>query len=136
MTFVTVWRARVPEASVADLLAVRDEAIAEAQQLCPQMLRADLVRLPDGDWFDILTWSVADGEDRLMAQQAEFDALHRMHALIGEVVGVDRGEVRFLGHPQDAEDETQEALIRIVTRLSTFEGRSTFSDLLTSTAAG
>src|SRR5690348_14043979 len=32
--------------------------------------------------------------------------------------------VRMLYHPQDAEDATQEILIKILTRLSSFEGRS------------
>jgi RNA polymerase sigma factor (sigma-70 family) len=35
--------------------------------------------------------------------------------------------LRFLGHPQDAEDATQEILIRIVTHLGSFEGRSKFT---------
>jgi RNA polymerase sigma factor (sigma-70 family) len=35
--------------------------------------------------------------------------------------------LRFLGNPDDAQDACQEILIRIVTRLSTFEGRSKFS---------
>lgn len=34
--------------------------------------------------------------------------------------------LRFLGTPADAEDATQEILIRLMTRLSTFEGRSKF----------
>lgn len=34
--------------------------------------------------------------------------------------------LQFLGHPHDAQDAVQEILIRIVTRLSTFEGRSAF----------
>ena len=34
--------------------------------------------------------------------------------------------LRMLLHPADAEDATQEVLLRIVTRLSTFEGRSSF----------
>src|SRR5215469_15928869 len=34
--------------------------------------------------------------------------------------------VRMLYHPQDAEDATQEILIKLLTRLSSFEGRSTF----------
>src|SRR5437016_10883236 len=34
--------------------------------------------------------------------------------------------VRMLAHPQDAEDATQEILIKALTRLSSFEGRSTF----------
>ena len=35
--------------------------------------------------------------------------------------------LRFLGNPEDAQDACQEILIRIVTRLGTFEGRSKFS---------
>jgi RNA polymerase sigma factor (sigma-70 family) len=34
--------------------------------------------------------------------------------------------VRMLYHPQDAEDATQEILIKVITRLSSFEGRSSF----------
>lgn len=35
--------------------------------------------------------------------------------------------LRFLGHPDDAQDACQEILIRIMTRLGTFEGRSKFT---------
>lgn len=35
--------------------------------------------------------------------------------------------LRFLGDPDDAEDACQEVLVRIVTRLGTFEGRSKFT---------
>src|ERR1700757_1416189 len=34
--------------------------------------------------------------------------------------------VRMLYHPQDAEDATQEILIKVLTRLSSIEGRSSF----------
>src|ERR1700688_2379600 len=34
--------------------------------------------------------------------------------------------VRMLYQPQDAEDATQEILIKVLTRLSSFEGRSSF----------
>ena len=34
--------------------------------------------------------------------------------------------VRMLHHPQDAEDATQEILIKVLTQLSSFEGRSSF----------
>src|SRR5205823_6862933 len=34
--------------------------------------------------------------------------------------------LRMVYHPQDAEDVTQEILIKLMTRLSTFEGRSSF----------
>src|SRR5713226_8088848 len=34
--------------------------------------------------------------------------------------------VRMLFHPQDAEDATQEILVKVLTRLASFEGRSSF----------
>ena len=34
--------------------------------------------------------------------------------------------IRMLGHPHDAEDATQEILIKTITRLSSFQGRSSF----------
>lgn len=35
--------------------------------------------------------------------------------------------MRFFGHPQTAEDATQEALVQVVTKLDRFDGRSAFS---------
>jgi hypothetical protein len=52
-----IFRVRVPETSVPMLLEIRPAAIAEAQRLCPALLRAELVRLEDGSWLDLLTWS-------------------------------------------------------------------------------
>ena len=172
--YLQIFRARVPEESVAALLEIRPAAIAEAQRLCPELLRAELVRLDDGTWLDVLTWSRPDGEQRLMARAAEFDAITKMHDLLVDVeraaAGRDRPHfglmshddadpsidelarraadgdrealsalvrelqhpmyrlaLRFLGHPDDAQDACQEILIRIVTRLGTFEGRSKFT---------
>ncbi len=34
--------------------------------------------------------------------------------------------LRFLWHPEDAEDAAQEILIRVITHLGTFQGRSAF----------
>ena len=84
---------------VERLLAVRPAAIAEAQRLCPELLRADLVRLGDGTWLDVLTWSCADGEERLMARAEEFDALHAMHELLEDAEQVGRGEI--MAAPRD-----------------------------------
>ncbi|MBI3630475.1 MAG: RNA polymerase sigma factor [Candidatus Rokubacteria bacterium] len=58
------------------------------------------------------------------AQSGERDALEelvrRHQAWIYNIT------VRMLYHPQDAEDATQEILIKALTRLSSFEGRSSF----------
>ena len=53
-------------------------------------------------------------------RQALEDLVHRHQAWIYNIA------VRMLHHPQDAEDATQEILIKILTRLASFEGRSSF----------
>jgi hypothetical protein len=61
--YLQVFRARVPQQSVAALLEIRPAAIAEAQRLCPELLRAQLVRLDDGTWlgtWEQTTWDVND----------------------------------------------------------------------------
>src|SRR5205085_387789 len=66
-------------------------------------------------------------EDRELVRRAQAgsrDALERLitrhQAWIYNIV------LRMLYWPNDAEDVTQEILIRVVTKLSTFEGRSSF----------
>jgi hypothetical protein len=48
--------------SDVELLAVEPKAIAEARQLYPDLLAADLVDLGDRTWFHVLRWSRPDGE--------------------------------------------------------------------------
>ena len=91
--YLQVWKTRVAEESVERLLEVRPVAIAEAQRLCPELLGADLVRLEDGTWLDVLRWSVPDGEERLMVHAAQFDAVSKMHALFEDAEQVGRGEI-------------------------------------------
>jgi hypothetical protein len=40
--YLQIFRARVPQESVAALLDIRPAAIAEAQRLCPELLGAQL----------------------------------------------------------------------------------------------
>ncbi len=91
--YLQVWRARVPPEAVEPLLSVRSAAIAEARRLCPELLAAELVRLEDGTWLDVLRWSVPDGEERLMAHADRFDALGKMHDLLEDAAQIGRGEV-------------------------------------------
>jgi hypothetical protein len=88
-----IFRVRVPEESVPRLLDIRPAAIAEAQRLCPALLRAELVRLDDGVWLDVLTWSGADGEDQVMQRASEFDAITKMHDLLVDADEPLRGEI-------------------------------------------
>jgi hypothetical protein len=59
----------------------------------PELLGAQLVRLDDGSWLDVLTWSRPDGEQRLMARAAGFDAITTLHDLLVEVEAPLRGEI-------------------------------------------
>ncbi len=91
--YVQVWKAKVAEGDVEHLLAVRPDAIAEAKRLCPALVRAELVRVDDETWMDVLTWNAPDGEEQLMARADDFDALHRMHSFLESAEQVGRGEV-------------------------------------------
>lgn len=91
--FVQVFRAEVDPANVAELLRIRPEAIEQAQRACPVLKRAELVRLDDQTWLDVLVWSAADGEQQLMAVAGELPLLGRMHGLIGRVQSVETGEL-------------------------------------------
>jgi len=74
---------------------------------------ADLAPMDDAD--RALVERASAGE-----RQALEDLVRRHQAWIYNIA------IRMLAHPQDAEDATQEVLIKALTRLSSFEGRSTF----------
>ncbi len=62
--------------------------------------------------------------DALVARATAGDA-DALRAVCERIQGpVYRLALRMLGHPADAEDAAQEIMIQVVTRLSTFEGRS------------
>jgi len=68
--YVQVFRGKVRPDRAAALAELRPKAIAEAQAACPALLHAELVRLDDDTWLDILTWSRPDGAEVLMANAA------------------------------------------------------------------
>ena len=70
----------------------------------------------DAPSMDDLARLAADGDREALSALVQ-QLQHPMYRLA----------LRFLGHPDDAEDATQEILIRIVTHLGSFEGRSKFT---------
>jgi len=74
------------------------------------------VRSDDLDAIDELARRAADGERDALAELVR-RLQHPMYRLA----------LRFLGHPHDAQDACQEILVRIVTNLASFEGRSRFT---------
>ena len=68
-----------------------------------------------------------DLEDRALVARARSGSREALEELVRRHQGwIYNIAVRMLYHPHDAEDATQEILIKAVTRLSSFEGRSSF----------
>jgi RNA polymerase sigma factor (sigma-70 family) len=68
-----------------------------------------------------------EDEDRILVLRARAGDRQALEELIQRHQGwIYNIAVRMLYHPQDAEDATQEILLKALTRLSSFEGRSSF----------
>ena len=71
--------------------------------------------------------SPADREDQSLMTRAGSGDREALEDLIQRHQGwIYNIAIRMLYHPQDAQDATQEILIKVLTRLSSFEGRSSF----------
>jgi Sigma-70 region 2 len=70
----------------------------------------------------------ADRKDQALVRSARLGAITRPSKPWSSGIkgGSTNIAVRMLYHPLDAEDATQEILIKVLTRLSSFEGRSSF----------
>src|SRR5258707_5265310 len=71
--------------------------------------------------------SATDHEDQDLVMRARSGDRQALEELIQRHQGwIYNIAVRMLYHPQDAEDASQEILVKVLTRLSSFEGRSSF----------
>jgi RNA polymerase sigma factor (sigma-70 family) len=68
-----------------------------------------------------------DDDDRALVERAQAGDRQALEELVARhQAWIYNIAIRMLFHPQDAEDATQEILIKALTRLSSFEGRSSF----------
>ena len=93
MPTIEVYRAKIDPANVDRLLEIRAQAVAEFQEQVPELLQAELVRLDDDVWLDVLTWSAPVDDERIAQASQAAPAAAEMHRLITDVVGHDRGEI-------------------------------------------
>ena len=96
---VQVFRGKVRPDRAAALAEIRPKAIAEAQAACPELLHAELVRLDDDTWLDILTWSRPDGAEVLMAKASGLTPLAEMHSLLDDLTDTQLGELVHTTRP-------------------------------------
>jgi hypothetical protein len=90
---IEIYRAKIDRANVARLLEIRADAVAEFQEQVPELLRAELVRLDDELWLDVLVWSEPVDEERIARASQVTPAAAEMHGLITDVLQHDRGEI-------------------------------------------
>ena len=93
MPIIEIYRVRIDPANVERLLEIRGAAVAEFQEQVPELLQADLVRLDDDVWLDILRWSEAVDPERIDSAAQCTPISAEMHGLIAQEVGHDRGEL-------------------------------------------
>jgi hypothetical protein len=90
---IEIYRVRIDPANVERLLEIRGAAVDEFQEQVPELVRADLVRLADDVWLDILVWSGPVDPGRIDAAAQCTPTSAEMHGLIAAEIGHDRGEL-------------------------------------------
>lgn len=93
MPIIEIYRVRIDPANVERLLAIREAAVAEFRERVPELEKAELVRLDDGTWLDVITWSEPVDAERVGEAAMCTPASAEMHSLIGEEVDHFRGEL-------------------------------------------
>ena len=93
MPEIEIYRVKIDPANVDRLLEIRGAAVAEFQEQVPELVRAELVRLDDDVWLDILTWSAPVDPGRIDAAAQCTPASAEMHGLIAGELAHDRGEL-------------------------------------------
>ena len=82
-TIVDVYHATVPAAAAERLLEVRGPAIAGLRERCPGLRRAELIRVDDTRWIDLVVWDSAEARDAAAAHVDATPELRELHALAG-----------------------------------------------------
>src|SRR5688500_576788 len=93
MPTIEIYRVRIEPANVDRLLEIRDAAVAEFQEQVPELVRAELVRLDDEVWLDILVWSEPVDRERMNQAAQGTPTSAERHGLIADELGHDLGEL-------------------------------------------
>ncbi|WP_433795664.1 antibiotic biosynthesis monooxygenase family protein [Actinoplanes sp. CA-252034] len=91
MTTVELTRFRVEPDRVGDLLRARPAMLADFLADREGFLDARLVRLPDDQWLDIVTWSTPEDFAASRAKGADIPGIAAFFAAIAELVSAEEG---------------------------------------------
>jgi quinol monooxygenase YgiN len=90
-TTVELTRFRVPPERAGQLLAARSSMIEDFRADRAGFLGARLVRLPDGEWLDIVEWRSSDDFAASRAKGANLPGIRAFFELIDELVSAEEG---------------------------------------------
>ena len=88
---VDLYHATVPAADAERLLAVRGRAIAQLRERCPGLRRAELVRLDETTWVDLVVWESAEARAAAAPHVAATAELRELHAIAGAPTAHEHG---------------------------------------------
>jgi hypothetical protein len=98
MTLIEIYRVRIDPADVDRLLEIREAAVKEFQGQVPELEQAELVRLEDDTWLDVLRWSESVDPERIGKAAEGAPTSAEMHALIADELDHYRGELIRSSH--------------------------------------
>lgn len=91
-TTVELTRFRVLPEQVPNLLAARQEMLADFAADRAGFLKAELVRLPDDQWLDIVWWRASSDFAASRAKGANLPGIAAFFAAIAEVLSAEEGQ--------------------------------------------
>ncbi|MBM9503302.1 antibiotic biosynthesis monooxygenase [Actinacidiphila acididurans] len=91
MPTIELTRFRVEPGRVAELLRARPAMLADFRADRTGFLDARLVRLPDDQWLDIVTWRTAEDFAASRAKGANRPGIAAFFAAIAELVSAEEG---------------------------------------------
>ena len=87
---VDLFHATVPAEDAERLLRVRGPALARLRERVPGLRRAELVRLDETRWVDVLVWASPQDADAA-AHAEDLAELRELHAIVGPPTAHERG---------------------------------------------
>jgi hypothetical protein len=97
MPTIELTRFRVSPEDVAALLAARPRMLHDFETDRAGFIGAQLVRLPDNQWLDVVTWRTAEDFAASRAKGANLPGIKAFFDAIGELVSDEQGELADAG---------------------------------------
>jgi quinol monooxygenase YgiN len=93
MTAIEITRFRVDPARADELVAARAPMLAAFRAHRPAVLSADLVRIDESTWVDLVRWASRADFDAAQDHSADPPEMGAFFAVIAELISMEVGEV-------------------------------------------